>query len=178
MFGSLLAVQHLPRSMSLARHVLLYVFGFASGWGIAPAVNELLLFDPNVLIMALTGAMVIFLSFSLTAMMTERRSQLYLGGILSSGMLGLLVLSFANNFLQSTSLFNAEVYLGLLLLAGYVCFDTQVIVERSEHGHADVPGDSLALFTNLFGIFIRLLIILTKNREAERDDRRKKRKNN
>jgi len=166
--------------MSMARHVLLYVFGFSSGWGIAPAVNELLLFDPNVLIMALTGAMVIFLSFSLTAMMTERRSQLYLGGILSSGMLGLLALSFTNSLLQSASLFNAEVYLGLLLLAGYVCFDTQVIVERSEQGHADVPGDSLALFTNLFGIFIRLLIILSRNREeqAERDGRRKKRKNN
>jgi len=173
--GSTVAISLLPRSYRMTRHALLYVFGFANGWAIGPLLRQLLYINPSVPLMALVGAAVIFLSFSMTAMMTERRSQLYLGGFLASGMLVLIAMGLLNTILGSTgSLFSAELYLGLLMLAGYTVYDTQVMVELAEQNRADVPRDALNLFTNLFGIFLRLLIIFSRqNEERERRKRRK-----
>lgn len=160
--------------MSNLRYALLYIFGFANGWGIGPILRQLLFVDPSVPMLALTGTAVIFLSFTVTAFMTERRSQLYLGGFLGSAVSAMLVMGLLNTFIGSESLFNAEMYLGLLVLSGYVVYDTQVMVEMAEQRQYDVPRDSLNLFTNLFGIFFRLLIILARQNQ-ERDRRRRRR---
>lgn len=174
LFGSVLGITMLPQSMSSLRHLLLYLFGFANGWGIGPLLRHLLFVDPSVPMLALTGTAVIFLSFTLTALMTERRSQLYLGGFLGSAVSAMLIMGLLNSFIGSDSLFSAEIYLGLLVLSGYVVYDTQVMVELAEQNRFDVPRDSLNLFTNLFGIFVRLLIILARQNE-ERDRRRRRR---
>ncbi len=109
----------------------------------------------------------------MTALMTERRSQLYLGGLLASGLGILSLMGLANAFIGSSGMYDVEVYLGLLVFAGFVVFDTQVMVERAEQGRRDVPVDALMLFTDLFGVFVRLLIILSRNRENDRRRRRR-----
>lgn len=174
LLGSMLGIQFLPNTASnaVARHGLLYGFGFANGWGVGPLLRQAFYLDPGIAFSALVGAAVIFLSFSLTALMTSRRSQLYLGGYLAAGASALLWLGFLNTFLASGRLFSAELYLGLLVFAGYVLFDTQLIVERSEEGYRDPPGDALALFTNLVAIFVRLLVLLSRDRREGRRDRR------
>jgi FtsH-binding integral membrane protein len=124
--------------------------------------------DPSIIFSALSGSAVIFLSLTVTAMMTPRRSQLYLGGLLAAATSGLLWLSLINGFAHSASLFNAEIYIGLLVFAGYVLFDTQLIVENSEEGRRDTVGDALELFTNLFAIFVRILVLLSQDRQRKR----------
>lgn len=172
--GSVFGITFLPERMTVPRHLLLYLFGFSNGWGIGPLLRETLYINPTIPTMALAGAGAIFLSFTMTAMMTERRSQLYLGGLLSSGMMALLVMGLLNSWFGSESLFSAEIYLGLLVFAGYVVYDTQVMIEVAEGGRTDVPRDSLNLFANLIGIFVRLLIIISKQKEQERERKRRK----
>lgn len=135
-------------------------------------LRHALALDPILPFTALAGTAAIFLSFTMTAMMTERRSQLYLGGFLGAAGAALALLALLQVFSGAEWLFSAEIYLGLLMLSGYVIYDTQVMIERSEQGQRDVPGDAINLFVNLFGIFIRLLIMFTRQNE---DDRKKRR---
>lgn len=54
-------------------------------------------------------------------------SWLYLGGTLSSAMSVLLLMRLGSYFLGGKSfVFQAELYVGLLMFIGYVLFDTQV----------------------------------------------------
>lgn len=165
-----------PRRLAPLRHGLLYLFGFTQGWGLGPLLNYTLHLDPVLPFTALVGTAAIFLSFTMTAMMTERRSQLYLGGFLGAAGLILALMGLAQMFIGSEWLFSAEIYLGLLMLSGYVVFDTQVMIERSEEGRRDVPGDAANLFINLFGIFARLLIIFARQNQDERDKKRRNHK--
>ena len=53
-----------------------------------------------------------------------------------------------------------ELYFGLLLFCGFVLFDTQLIVEKFNHGNDDFIWHSLDLFLDFVNIFRRLLVIL------------------
>lgn len=161
--GLMLGVGAVPRRHALLRHLMLYGFGFVNGWGAGPLVRSVAFVDPQSIQTALIGTMVIFGSFTATAMLTERRSQLYLGGLLSAGLAALSWIGLAGLFFRAPALHSAELYLGLLVLAGFVAYDTQVIVEQAEAGQRDVPGDAMGLFTSLFGLFVRLLVLLAQD---------------
>jgi hypothetical protein len=78
--------------------------------------------DPsgNIIFMALSSAVLIFLGFSGSALMADRRSMLYVGAFASSVLSVLLWLSLANAFiLRSSSVFSFELYAGLLAFAGF-----------------------------------------------------------
>jgi hypothetical protein len=47
---------------------------------------------------------------------------LYIGGMLSSGLSILAILSLANIFARSMVMFNIQLYLGLLVFCGFVVF--------------------------------------------------------
>lgn len=72
----------------------------------------------------------------------------------------------------------------LALLAGYVLFDTQLIIARAEESHVPdafstrVIKDAMQLFTDVLSIFIRLLVILMEQEQQRRrrDDRRDNRR--
>lgn len=65
-------------------------------------------------------------------------------------------------------------YLGLLVFAGYILFDTQLIIERASAGQMDQIQHALDLFVDALSIFVRVLVILMKNTE-EREKRRRRR---
>lgn len=150
-------------------------FGFLQGLSIAPLIALALYVDPAIIMTAVVGTVTIFACFSAAAMTAQRRSWLFLGGILGSAASLLLVLGFANMFFRSVNIYGIQLYGGLLLFSGYVVFDTQLILEKAELGSRDAVGHALDLFMDFISILVRLIIILIKNAE-KKDDKRKNRR--
>jgi FtsH-binding integral membrane protein len=126
---------------------------------------------------AFLGSVAVFACFSGAALLSKRREYLFLAGILSSAVSTLLLLQFGSLFFgRSAFMYNLELYGGLLLFVGYVLFDTQVIIERAERGDFDYIKHALDLFVDFAAIFVRILVILTKNsnERQRRDERRRK----
>merc|ERR1712146_445856 len=113
---------------------------------------------------AFTGTVVVFGCFSASALYAQRRSYLYLGGLLSSALSLMFWAGLINMFLGSTLLFDLRLYGGLLMFAGFVIFDTQMVVEKASMGDRDYVEHALSFFLDFVGIFVRLLIILSRNR--------------
>lgn len=150
-----------------------YLLGFAalSGVGMGPLLEHVLYVDPSIIITALLGTTLVFVSFSICAMLAERGRWLYLGGTLMTLMSTLLILSLANLLFASTLIFQVHLYLGLFAMCAFVLYDTQLIIEKRRMGSKDFVAHSLDLFVDFIGIFRRLLIILT---QKEQESRRKR----
>lgn len=141
-----------------------YLLGFAalSGVGMGPLLEHVIAINPSIIVTALMGTTVVFVSFSVCALLAERGKWLYLGGTLMTLLSTLMILSLANLFFGSTLLYQAHLYLGLLAMCGFVLYDTQLIVEKRRLGSKDFVTHSLDLFVDFIGIFRRLVIILTQ----------------
>jgi len=129
--------------------------------------------DPSIVVTALLGSSVVFVSFSMCAILSERGKWLFLGAPLLALMNVMVLLMVVSLFTGTTSaIYNANIYIGLLAMCGFVLFDTQLIVEKRLNGDDDFIAHSVDLFIDLVGIFRRLLVILTRK---EQDSRNKKR---
>lgn len=154
---------------------LLYLMGFTfcSGLNAGPLLNMAIDVDPSIIPTALMGTAVIFICFTLCSLFSANRYWLYLGGMLSSGLSILVLLGFMTLFSRSRLLFDIQLYLGLVVMCGFVLYDTQLIVEKRLRGDKDFIKHSLELFIDMIAIFRRLVIILTqKKRDEERSKRR------
>lgn len=147
------------------RVVLLLVFGFVSGVNIGPLVSQVAQVDPYAPLLAFILTAVVFTCFSLAAILAESRKYLFLSGVLSSALLGLVVLSIANIFLNLPGFFALWLWGGLILFSGFVVVDTQLIIARAEDGHLDVVFAALDLFLDALNIFVRILIILNRRKK-------------
>lgn len=65
-----------------------------------------------------------------------------------------------NAIVSSTS--QAQLYIGLIVMSGFVLFDTQNIMEKRRIGSTDCIKHSVELFIDLISLFRRILIILTQ----------------
>lgn len=155
----------------------LLLFGFFQGCSVGSLVEQALKIHPVIVAQAFLATVVVFLSFAAVATLSERRSMLYLYGLLISGLSWLTLSSLLNVFLGSMALFNAEIYLGLAIFIGYVCADSQMIIERADLGDYDYVRHALELFLDFVGIFVRILVILIKSRIESREEERRKRRN-
>ena len=116
---------------------LLAGFAFLTGVGLGPALDLCIAINPSILPTAFMGTAMIFTCFTLSALYARRRSYLFLGGILMSAMSLMLLSSLGNLFFGSVWLFQANLYLGLVVMCGFVLFDTQLIIEKAENGDKD-----------------------------------------
>ncbi|CAN6461104.1 unnamed protein product [Victoria cruziana] len=158
------------------RFCLLMVAAMCQGATLGPLIDVVIQFDPSVLVSAFVGTSIAFACFSGAAIVARRREYLYLGGLLSSGISILLWLQFASSiFGGSTAMFKFELYFGLLVFLGYMVVDTQKIIERAYQGDMDYVKHSLDLFTDFVAVFVRMVIIMTKN-ASERSEKEKKRR--
>uniref|UniRef100_A0A1D1YWS3 Bax inhibitor 1 n=1 Tax=Anthurium amnicola TaxID=1678845 RepID=A0A1D1YWS3_9ARAE len=158
------------------RFGLLMLASLFQGATIGPLIGLVIDFDPRILVTAFVGTALAFGCFSAAALVARRRQYLFLGGLLGSGLSILLWLQFASSiFGSSTAMFNIEIYFGLLLFLGYMVFDTQLIIERAYLGDLDHVRDALQLYTDLLGVFVRILIIMLKNAFEKEEKKRKKR---
>lgn len=143
-------------------------FGVCSGLSLGPLLNAVIDINPSIIPTAFLGTCMIFACFTLAALWSERRSFLYLGGFLLSGLSMLCMMTLVNIFIGSYMVWQIELYGGLLLFCGFVLFDTQLIVEKFEHGDNDYVLHSLGLFLDFINIFRRLLVILA-SKEKKRN---------
>ncbi|KAI8434929.1 hypothetical protein MSG28_003402 [Choristoneura fumiferana] len=147
-------------------------FGLTSGMGMGPLLDYVSIVDPAIIVTALLGTTLVFTCFSIAAMLADRGSFLYLGGTLMTLLTSISIMSLVNIFMQSRILYQTHLYLGLVLMCGFVLFDTQLIIEKRRMGNKDFVQHALELFIDFIGVFRRLLIILT---QKEEQDRRRKR---
>merc|ERR1711916_320049 len=125
---------------------------------------------------AMCGALYLDASVVLTALLAKRRSYLYLGGVCGSAMSFLFWSSiFGMFFGTSRFMFDVRLYVGLAAFIGFVVFDTQVIIEKASAGVKDALGDALSLFIDFVAIFVRLLIILSRNSNERKRSNRNRR---
>lgn len=157
------------------RILKLAAIGFFKGASIGPLIGYAVMVDPSIVIKALLGTTTIFVCFTLSALAASRRSYMYLGGILGSCMSFLFWSALFNLFFRSSFLVDVQIYLGLLVFCGYVLFDTQMMLEKVRSGNEDYMMHAVELFINFIAIFVRLLIILTKNKQQDNERDRKRR---
>ncbi|NXG51155.1 BI1 inhibitor, partial [Psilopogon haemacephalus] len=108
---------------------MLVGFAFLTGINLGPLLEMCISINPSIIPTAFLGTATIFACFSLSALYARRRSFLYLGGFLLSGLTLMLLFSVVNAF--------ANLYVGLMIMCGFVLFDTQLIIEKAESGDKD-----------------------------------------
>jgi len=148
------------------RMAVLCAFTFLQGVCIGPLCRLAIAIDPTLLLTAFTGTSLIFVCFSISAMTAKRRSWMFLGGFLGSACMLMGLLGVANFFFHSVALYSFHLYGGLIIFSLFVIFDTQLILEKAAQGSRDVVGHSLELFMDFLSIFVRILVILIKNRRG------------
>ena len=103
-------------------------FSFCQGAAIGPLVDLAIAIQPSTILTAFLGTSAVFLSFSLSALVTQRRSYMYLGGYLASAALTMAALRLGSYIIggRSALAYGLELYGGLLMFSAYILYDTQV----------------------------------------------------
>uniref|UniRef100_A0A9J8AX49 Transmembrane BAX inhibitor motif-containing protein 6 n=1 Tax=Cyprinus carpio carpio TaxID=630221 RepID=A0A9J8AX49_CYPCA len=171
MMGWLAMTPHSPQTEK-KRLGILAAFAFFTGLGLGPLMDYVISVNPSIILTAFLGTSVIFACFTLSALYAKRRSYLFLGGTLMSGLTVLLLVSVFNMFFASEILFKAHVYLGLAIMCGFVLFDTQLIIEKAEMGDKDYIWHCVDLFLDFVTIFRKLVIILSMNEKEKKKEKK------
>nr|XP_002120665.1 probable Bax inhibitor 1 [Ciona intestinalis] len=150
------------------RLCILTAFGGAMGLGLGPTLDFAVEVNPQIIMTAFLATTVIFICFSLSALYAQRRSYLYLGGMLMSCLTLLMVTSLLNLFMRSFAVFQFGLYVGTFVFCGFVVYDTQLIVEKHQNGDNDYIWHSVDLFLDFINIFRRLIIILGLNEKKNK----------
>ena len=139
--------------------VAVFVFAALMGAAIGPTINMYIMAYANgsaIVAQALGGTAVIFLSLSGYAL-TTRKNFNFLAGFLFTGMMVALVAIIANIFLQIPAFSLAISSAVILLMSGFILFDTSRIVNGGERNYIMA---TISLYLSIFNIFIHLLHIL------------------
>jgi uncharacterized protein len=93
------------------------------------------------------------------------------GSLLLMGLIGILIASLVNFFLQSEALMWVTTYAGVIIFVGLIAYDTQRLKNMAlglgEDGEVQRKGaviGALALYLDFINLFIRLLRILGRRR--------------
>lgn len=147
-------------------------FGLSTGISMVPLLQYVSMVDPSIIVTATLGTTLVFVCFSVSAMLADRGSWLFLGGTLMSLLTSMSLMALGNIFIQSRLIYQAHLYIGLVLMCGFVLYNTQSIIEKRRMGNKDFVTHAMDLFIDFIGIFKRLLIILTQKEEQNRRRKR------
>jgi FtsH-binding integral membrane protein len=153
------------------RFYILLGFALSQGATIGPLLSLTLTLDDGHLLIAkaFSAAVLIFVCFSGSVLLSPRRSYLYLYGSLSSALALLWYMAFFNLFFASPLVASVSLYLGLFTFVGFVIFDTQLMLEKADCGDHDYVSHALELFIDFLQLFVRLLILLIKNSKKRKE---------
>ncbi|CAG0891504.1 unnamed protein product [Cyprideis torosa] len=149
---------------------VLLATAFFMGHATWPILMYSMLVDPGLVLTAALSTAVVFVSFSISAIMARRGSYLFLGyTLLQISFLSLTAIMTQAFFgFPGKWVFSIYPYLMLAVACGFVLYDTQVIVERFQLGAVPDPvKDACLLFMDAVEIFRHLLVILTENKRQE-----------
>lgn len=176
--ASILALHFMGRTQEnlRSRMGLLLVTAAASGISSGDLVGYALQLNPTIVLQAALASTLSFGSFALSALTSERRSWLFLGGGLGSFLSIAVFFQLFSVLLGRVSMLT--VYVGVVALLGFVLYDTQMMVERAHtsKGWLDPVNDSLHMFQNLVGLFRRLIVILSERERARQREEADKRR--
>jgi modulator of FtsH protease len=139
--------------------IAVFVFAGLMGAALGPTINVYLVAYTNgsaIVAQALGGTALIFLSLSGYAL-TSGKSFNFLGGFLFTGMMVVLVAMIANIFLQIPALSLALSAGVIMLMSGFILFDTSRIINGGERNYIMA---TISLYLSIFNIFIHLLHLL------------------
>jgi modulator of FtsH protease len=149
----------LPRTANSAMG-LAVVFGVTGllGFGLGPLLNAYLSTanGSHVVMTALGGTGLIFLALSGYALMT-RRDFSFLGGMLMVGLIVVIIAALANIFLQMPALSLTISAVIILLMSGFILYDTGRIVNGGETNYILA---TVSLYLSIYNIFVSLLQLL------------------
>ncbi len=93
------------------------------------------------------------------------------GSLLFMGLIGIIIASVANFFLQSDTISWVITYIGIAVFTGLIAYDTQKIKEMNIIGNEGTDEDrkeaimgALALYLDFINLFLKLLRLLGKRR--------------
>lgn len=162
--GFALAITMTPDTGKNAEKRFYYLLAFAGCTGLAlgPLLDMAMYVNPKIIPMAFVSTCLVFASFSLSSIFSSHHKWLYLTGGLMSLLSIMLLTSVINLFLGSYFLFQAQLYIGLIVFCIFVMYDTAVIIEKRRMGDTDHIKHAMLLFTDLVEIFRTLLVLLVQ----------------
>lgn len=139
------------------------------GISVSPLVHTAMVFYPDELMAAATMAMCAFMSFSvvgLTVWHSNKIVYLLMAAVSTIGTFWFATWVL-NIFLRKSLMFELHVLTGLLLLVGYIVVDTAVMIRRIDEvvsygGKVNYVRPACDLFSDLFGLFVRSLLLLIR----------------
>lgn len=157
------------------RPLAFYTFAFADGLAVGPLVGMASTADPMLPLLAFAGCVVVFAGFSVSALFAKRGKYLALGSVLWTMLGGMLFVRVLNLFTSRFYGMGFLLYGGLLMMCGFVLYDTQVIVEKAVAGDSDYLRHAMDLLIDFVNMFRRILIIMMK-KDQDRKERERNRR--
>ena len=139
--------------------VAIFVFAALMGAGLGPTISmymQAYAIGSAIVAQALGGTAIIFLSLSGYAL-TSGKDFNFLGGFIFTGMMVAIVAMIANIFLQIPALSLAISSAVILIMSGFILFDTSRIMNGGERNYIMA---TVSLYLSIFNIFIHLLHLL------------------
>lgn len=165
MFGSMALIWFvLPRTArSGAGLVTVFAITGLMGLGLGPTINYYLHLEggDQIVMTALGGTGAIFLALSAYAL-ASRRDFSFMGGFLMVGMIVVLLAMLGNLFFHLPALSMALSAAVILLMSGFILFDTSRMVNGGEDNYLMM---TVSLYLSIFNIFVSLLNILGASRD-------------
>ena len=128
------------------------------GFGLGPILNAYLSLanGPELIATSLGGTGVIFLALS-AYVLTTRKDFSFMGGFLMVGLIIAVLAMVANLFFQIPALSLALSGAIILIMSGFILFDTSRIIHGGETNYINA---TVSLYLSLYNIFVSLLQIL------------------
>jgi modulator of FtsH protease len=128
------------------------------GFGLGPILNHYLSLSngPQLIATSLGGTGIIFLALS-GYVLTTKRDFSFMGGFLMVGLIIAVLAMVANIFLQIPALSLALSSAIILIMSGFILFDTSRIINGGETNYINA---TVSLYLSIYNIFVSLLHIL------------------
>ena len=137
---------------------IVFLFTGLLGFGLGPMLSYYTALPNGSLIVAtaMGGTGVIFLALS-AYVLTTKRDFSFMGGFLIVGFMVVLAAMIANLFLQIPALSIAMSAAIVVLMSGFILFDTSRIVNGGETNYIRA---TVSMFLNIYNLFTSLLMLL------------------